>query len=208
MKLELAAPRPYFRHMKRIGFLLLTLTLCAGPTSRGQDAATEERLNQLSGKIETILEGQEALRKRLNELAREIETVREQASKPTGNYASQEDLQRLIKEIDRKRLEDNDKIRTEFLKLGKMLTATTPSSKNPSATQTEKTVPANDDKPARPQTVFEHTIQSGDTISAIIAAYRDKNIKVTQDQILKANPGLKPERLVVGKKIFIPAPEK
>jgi len=150
MKLELAAPRPYFRHMKRIGFLLLTLTLCAGPTSRGQDAATEERLNQLSGKIETILEGQEALRKRLNELAREIEDVREQASKPTGNYASQEDLKRLaesVKEIDRKRLEDYDKIRTELLKLGRTLTATTPSSKNPSATQTEKTVPANDDKP-------------------------------------------------------------
>jgi len=209
--LELASFRPYFRNMKRLGFLLLTLTLCAGPDSRGQDAATEERLNQLSGKIETLLEGQDAIRKRLNELTREIENVREQASKPTGNFASQEDLKRLaesVKDIDRKRLEDYDKIRTELVKLGRTLTASTPSSKSVSTTPNEKSTSSNGDKPPRPQTGFEYTIQSGDTISAIIAAYRDKNIKVTQDQILKANPGLKPERLTVGKKIFIPAPEK
>src|SRR5947209_18560781 len=99
MMLELASFRPYFRNMKRLGFLLLTLTLCAGPDSRGQDAATEERLNQLSGKIETLLEGQDAIRKRLNELTREIENVREQASKPTGNFASQEDLKRLAESV-------------------------------------------------------------------------------------------------------------
>ena len=37
-------------------------------------------------------------------------------------------------------------------------------------------------------------------------AYREKNIKVTVKQIENANPGLKPERLKVGQKIFIPAP--
>ena len=49
-------------------------------------------------------------------------------------------------------------------------------------------------------------IQSGDTLDAIVQAYKEKNIKVTVAQILKANPGLKAERLRVGQKIFIPAP--
>ena len=52
---------------------------------------------------------------------------------------------------------------------------------------------------------FEHVIQSGDTISTIALAYREKGIKITSDQILKANPGLKANSLKVGQKIFIPA---
>ena len=32
-------------------------------------------------------------------------------------------------------------------------------------------------------------------------------VKVTRAQILSANPGLKPDLLIVGKKIFIPAPQ-
>jgi len=51
-------------------------------------------------------------------------------------------------------------------------------------------------------------IQSGDTLDAIVLAYREKSIKVTVAGILKANPGLKAERLIVGKKIFIPAPQQ
>ncbi len=54
---------------------------------------------------------------------------------------------------------------------------------------------------------FEYVIKSGDTLEAIVQAYREKNIKVTVSQIVNANPGLKPERLRVGQKIFIPAPQ-
>jgi len=53
---------------------------------------------------------------------------------------------------------------------------------------------------------YERTIAAGDTLSVIAAAYRDQGIKVTSDQILKANPGLDPKNLKVGQKIFIPAP--
>ena len=63
------------------------------------------------------------------------------------------------------------------------------------------------EKPARDEKVFPYVIQSGDTLSAIVQAYKEKNIKVTAAQILNANPGLKAERLIVGTKIFIPAPQ-
>ena len=37
--------------------------------------------------------------------------------------------------------------------------------------------------------MFPYVIQSGDTLDAIVQAYKEKNIKVTVAQILKANPG-------------------
>src|ERR1035437_7692880 len=51
---------------------------------------------------------------------------------------------------------------------------------------------------------YEYKVARGDTLSKIAKAYRDQGIKVTADQILKANPGLDP-KIKVGQKIFIPA---
>ncbi|MEI9961901.1 MAG: LysM domain-containing protein [Limisphaerales bacterium] len=60
--------------------------------------------------------------------------------------------------------------------------------------------------PGGKQKGYEYEIHSGDTLSVIAKAYRDQGIKVTSDQILKANPGLDAKSLKVGQKIFIPAP--
>jgi LysM repeat protein len=195
--------------MKRISFLLVALALCSAPVLRGQDAATQERLDKLSGRIEDLTAAQEAIKKQLNELAREIENVREQASKPTGNYATREDLNRLsekVGEVDRKRIEDAEKIRTELLKLRDVLKVPlAPPKKAPASPPAEKSTA---EPPAADAKVFPYVIQSGDTLDAIVQAYKEKNIKVTVADILKANPGLKPERLIVGKKIYIPAPKQ
>ena len=110
--------------MKRISFLLVTLALCAAPALRAQDAATQERLDKLSGRIEDLTAAQEALKKQMSELSRELESVREQSGKPNTSYARQEDLNRLaeaIKEVDRKRMDDAEKIHSELLKLRKAL---------------------------------------------------------------------------------------
>jgi LysM repeat protein len=193
--------------MKRIGFLLTATVLCCAPLMRAQDAATEERLNKLSGAIEDLKAGNEALRKQIDSLLKEIESVREQANKPTVNYASQEDLNRLrdaIKEVDRKRMEDGEKVRTELLNLRKALLAPPTGPKPPVAAAK----PAENTSPETPNKGFEYVVQKGDTPSGIAKACREqKNIKVTADQIIKANPGLKPEKLIVGQKIFIPAPQ-
>jgi LysM repeat protein len=50
-------------------------------------------------------------------------------------------------------------------------------------------------------------VKPGETLDAIALGCKEKNLKVTVAQILKANPGLKAERLKVGQKIFIPAPQ-
>lgn len=193
--------------MKRISLLLAALAVCAGPALRAQDAGTEERFNKLAGQIEDLRTGQDALRRQIEALSKELEAVREQANKPTGNYASQEDLKRVadaIKEVDRKRIEDADKIHNDLVKLQKDLSVT-PSSR-PRAAQAPADNPARD-KPPVPNKGYEYVVKKGDTLSTIVQAYRDNNIKVTTQQILKANPDLKPEKMKVGQTIFIPAPQ-
>ena len=58
----------------------------------------------------------------------------------------------------------------------------------------------------KPERGYEYKLVAGDTLLIIAKAYRDQGVKVTADQILKANPGLDPKNLKAGQKIFIPAP--
>ena len=190
--------------MKRIFFFLIALSLCGGRGLRAQDAATEERLNKLNGLVQDLLEDKAHQRKQIESLSREIQSLREQVSKPTGNYATQDDLRTLarkVQEIDQKRIEDNALIVKKLESLA-----------SPPPGKKTRPKPEPVDNPgaggATPEKGFEHAVASGDTLSTIAQAYKEKGIKVTVDQILKANPGLVPEKMKVGQKIFIPAPEK
>jgi LysM repeat protein len=208
LELEPHLRSAYVLYMKRFSLLVLGLALCAPPGAHAQDAATEERLNQLSGKIEDLIAGHEAQRKRIAELSKEVDSLRDQQSKPNANYAGHEDLKRLsdaIKEVDRKRIEDAEKTTAELRKLGKILSAPLPTPATnkikPGPTQKEVT---NSEKPPKTEDMAEYVVKSGDKLGLIVKAYNDKNIKVTVDQILKANPGLVPEKMHVGQKILVP----
>jgi phage tail protein X len=54
----------------------------------------------------------------------------------------------------------------------------------------------------------KYRVQSGDTLSTIVAAFNQKHIMVTEREILNANPGLRPERLRVGMDIYVPIPKR
>jgi LysM repeat protein len=200
-----------FGPMKRISILLAGLVLCAAPISRGQDAATQQRLNELEGQIQNLLETQEMQRKQIADLTRQLALLQDQQNKPQPNYASADDLKRLadatqagFQQVDRKRAENDKKIQAELLKLGKALAAPLPVAPRRSARQAA----AGDSNSSGSKTGYYYTVQSGDYLSAIAKAYRDQqHIKVTWRDIVKANPGLNPAKLPVGRKIFIPAPE-
>jgi len=193
--------------MKQISILIAVLTLCTASGLRAQDAATEERLRKLNGYVEELLADKARQQKQIADLSREIESLREQVSKPSGNYATQDDLRELAKkvqEVDRKRMEDDDKIVKQIEELGKTVL------KPPGGGRVKPTpTPENTGTGgATADKGYEYEIQSGDTLSVVVQAYREKGIKVSVDQILKANPGLVPEKMKVGQKIFIPAPPK
>jgi LysM repeat protein len=194
--------------MKRVALIAGVLAVSAHFALFAQDAASEERFNKLAGQIEDLRAGQESLGKKIEALLKEVDNLRAQADKPAGNYASEEDLKRLadaVKEIDRKRLEDYEKIRTELKNLGKSLAAPTPPVHRPAPGPVADAAAA--EKSTSPDKGFWYEVKNGDTLSIIVKAYRDNNIKVTTDQILKANAGLKPEKLRVGQKVFVPAPQ-
>jgi TolA-binding protein len=206
--------------MKRLGLWLVAVALCATMAARAQDAATEERLKQLSGKIEDLIAGQESLRKRIEEVAGQLESLKEQQGRPAPNYASPEDLRQLakaIEKVDAKRIEDNEKIHADLLKLMDAVKATPaapPRKSHPAGTSagSKKNSPSTPDNPADESDggsdrFFKYRVESGDTLSAIVAAFHEKHIMVTEREILKANPGLRPERLRVGMDIYVPIPK-
>jgi LysM repeat protein len=199
--------------MKRIAIFAVGFALVSGFSLRAQDAATEERFNRLTGQIEDLRSSQEALGKRMDAIVRELEGLRGKLDKPSGNFASEEDLKSLaeaVKEIDRKRLEDYEKIRTELRNLGRSLASTsaapTPAARKTAQASVADATSSEKNATTTPDKVFEYQVKKGDNLSLIVKAYRDNNIKVTMDQVIKANPGLKPESLRVGQKILIPAP--
>jgi vacuolar-type H+-ATPase subunit I/STV1 len=191
--------------MKRFFLFLTVMTLGATLNGSAQDvAALEERVKQLNGYVQDLLEDKTHQKKQIEALAKEIQALREQQqTQPKTSYASQEDLRALAKQvqdIEDKRKTDREVILKEIENLGKASAGKPRPPKNNSGNSTPGDLP---DK------AIEHTIAAGDTLSTIAAAYsKEKGVKITTEQIRKANPGIKDDKLAPGKKILVPVPEK
>jgi LysM repeat protein len=193
--------------MRKISLWLfiLTFTVCA---ARGQDAATQQQIDKLSGQIQDLLEAQAAQAKHISELEKEIGDLRDKLNQPAANEsASADDLKKLaaqVQEIDKKRQADNEQILKTIEKLGKVSGGSAGHKSAPAVSNTTST--DNPTPSTGPQKGYDYPIVAGDTVAAIAKAYRAQGVKVTTTQILAANPGLNPNSLIVGKKIFIPDP--
>ena len=194
--------------MRKISLWLfiLTFTVCA---ARGQDAATQQQIDELSARIQNIIETQETQNKRLDALEKQISDLSDKLNQPAaGDSASADDLKKLaaqVQEIDKKRQADNELILKQIEKLGKVSGGSAGHKSSPAVLP----APSADNTTASasgPQKGYDYTIAAGDTVSAIAKAYRAQGVKVTSAQILAANPGLNANSLIVGKKIFIPDP--
>lgn len=193
--------------MKWMISLVMAGLLITAPTARPQDAATQERLDKLSGQISDLVDVQRSLQKQLAELSRELDSLRSQLNRPNENNVTHNDLKPLakaIEEVDRKRIDDAKAVQSQLANIAKSLEA---AARKPAPARPEKE-PGSAAAPPKPERGYEHEVKSGDTLSSILQAYREQGVKVSADQVLKANPGLKPEKMKVGQKIFIPAPEK
>jgi LysM repeat protein len=191
--------------MKRISILLILLSLFAAPVVRAQDAATEERLNKLAGQVQDLIAAQEALQKKIEALQGDLRDLHDQLNNANGQAVSRDELKRLAEEIqkvDRNRVADYERIVSKIEDLGKAVVP-------PPAPPKTRKPPADEAPPASVSDKgYEHVVKKGENLSLIAQAYREKNVKVTVKDILQANPGLDPNRLQVGQKVFIPAPKQ
>jgi nucleoid-associated protein YgaU len=191
--------------MKRFLLILILATAGLAFTGQAQDVAVlQEKVGRMSGYIQDLEEKNTAQQKQIDALVKEVTALREhQQAQPTTATASQEDLRDLAKkvqEIEEKRKSDRAWLEKEFDKIARAAAAKPPTPKPDRSSDTTGNLPKD---------ALEHTIASGDTLSTIAAAYsKETGKKISIDLILRANSGLKAERLVVGKKILIPIPDK
>jgi LysM repeat protein len=192
--------------MKRIliWIFILGISLAA---ARAQDDATQQQINKLNGQIQDLRDAQAVQAKHIDALEKEIRELRDKSSQPVAtDTANADDLKKLadqVQEIDKKRQADRVLILKEIEKLGKV--GGSPPGRKPTPTATTNSA-AGGSNPGGKENGYEYKVAAGDTLSIIAKAYRDQGIKVTADQIQKVNPGLNPNSLKVGQKIFIPAP--
>jgi LysM repeat protein len=193
--------------MKRLSLCLLLAGLTALPAF-AQDTATQQQIDKLSGQIQDLMEGQAQQGKRIDALLKEVNDLHEKVNTPTvkEDNASRADLKRIaeqLQEVDRKRAADRELILDNINKLAKVAAGAP-------VTPRRNTTPKVTEDPGAaagtPQVGHEYKVQAGDSLGLIVKAYRDQGVKVTTAQVLKANPGLDPNKLYVGKVIFIPDP--
>jgi LysM repeat protein len=210
LQLDAARKEVFHSGMKRILFLILFVVVSVAPVF-GQDTATQQQIDKLYGMIQDVQATQELQGKRLDALAKQISELSDKVSTPQVNDSpSRDDLKKLaeqVQEIDKKRQDDRDLILKELKKLGDAAASAPVKSKSKSTTPTTTTTDdPNTATPAVPQKGYEYIVQKGDTLPAIAKAYREQGVKVTTAQIIKANPNVDPNKLFIGKKIFIPDP--
>jgi len=196
-------------------------SLNAVPVS-AQDAAAaadrqvaEERYLKLNALMESLQVTQDAQRKRISVLTEELQRLRDEQAKHAGKqYATPDDLNRLaekIKELDQKREADKELILEEIKKLGKTLSSVPPTGSKSSKKETAGKEKEHSSAPAVEEKGFEYIVQKGDYLGTIVAAYNEEFKKqgkkaITIKQVQDANPGLNPNAMKVGQKIFIPQP--
>jgi TolA-binding protein len=187
---------------------LATLAMTFTPRAPAQDAATQAQFDKITADIQDIEDQMHSQGKQISDLEKKISDMQDKLSTPQGNdFASADDLKKLaeqVQEIDKKRQQDNQKILDALEKLGKGGGFHHPA---PSENPVTPTPEPGQETPTsnNGQNGYEYKIESGNTLAAIVKAYRAKGVKVTVDQVLKANPGLDPKHMIVGKTIVIPS---
>lgn len=178
-------------------------------------AEQEEKIRRLSADVETLIANNARLQKRISELSEELAKVREEQSKAANDSSVQslrEDVRKLaekIQEVDKKRVEDKEVVAGELGKIEKSLKSGLASSGGNSTRKPVKV--ESNPTPDKPEKGYEYEVQSGDTLSTIVAAYniafKEKSMKtITLKQVMDANKDVNWNRLQIGQKIFIPMP--
>jgi LysM repeat protein len=204
--------------MKRTRLLILFLILSLShlplfaqdATAASEIAAkqeAEERYKRLSADVESLLAANVALQKKISALDAELQKVREEQSqlRSANNNDTQETVKKLadaIQEVDKNRESDKKEILKELANLGKKF----------SAAPLSRSKPVVEPENSGPDKGYPYTIQSGDTLLAVLAdfnaQFKAKGMKaVTMSQVMAANPNVDWKKLKIGQKIFIPAPE-
>jgi hypothetical protein len=200
----------YFSVMKSPLWFAFFLLACLGGPCLAGDAEKQDiddRFARVNSAVEGLMASNAALQKRLDQLSAELQSVREEHRQSATNVAVQVEIQRLVaalREVDQKRESDKQLILGQLQKIAKTVEEQG-SSRAPAPTPPPPKAVASTKEDA-----YEYTVKSGNRLLDVIKEYnvelKKNHMKpVTLKEVLEANPGLKPNLLIEGKKILIPA---
>lgn len=169
-----------------------------------------EQFRRLRGEIDELKSAHALQNQQTDKLKTQIKNLKDENRKLNrlldGNLAKADEvkvLQVALKELDANRLKDLAIVQKALADLGKLIQKV--------AQQKAAAVEPNPPAVAKNFKFNTHKVDAGEFLGTIIIAYnrayKEEGLgTVTQSQVLKANPGLNPNRLLVGQKIKIPLP--
>ncbi|MFM8879975.1 MAG: hypothetical protein ACKOKG_12725 [Verrucomicrobiota bacterium] len=198
---------------------------------------TPEDLRQLQTRFQQAEESEERLRARIQklestiaELRSQIGDVRSVASAAGKDSVTQDQLKKVLdqlRDLARRRQEDNEKVLQQIKNLADMPAPPPPSFDEPKSkgrkpaadagagagraeAKSEPKAPEPKAEPPKPSLppdyeFYEHVVRDNQSLGQIINEYnKGYGLKVRLKHVLEANPKLRPERVVPGQKIRIP----
>ncbi len=187
------------------------VTPAPGATPTGAQARFyAEQFRRLRGEIDELKGAHALQQQQTDKLKTQVKTLTDENQKLNrrlaGKFATAEEMEAMrdaLKELDANRLQDRAIVQKALADLGKLIQKV--------AQQKAATVEPAPRVVARDFKFNTHKVETGEFLSNIIVAYnrayKEEGLgTVTQSQVLKANPGLNPNRLLVGQKIKIPLP--
>jgi hypothetical protein len=199
--------------MIRALIFLFLVVLAAPAFAQDQDKQDiDDRFSRLNAAVDGLLASNADLQKRIDKLENDLHAAQDAAraaeERAATNAVVGDEMRKLveaIREVDRRRELDKTLILEQLDRISRALAeeisnraAQPPAVAAPTgAHQTEKGI--------------EYTIKPGDTLGEIVQAFnaklREKHRQpVTQREVIEANPGLNPNVLKKGRKLFIPLP--
>ena len=178
-----------------------------GAEAYAQRQQAEQRWKKLSAQMEEMLASQELLRRRIQELEAENRRLTKKINDSNSSSVSPAELNKVvaqledqIQQVDKNRQSDVERMNRQLNKsideLRKALR--TRPAPTPSGSSGGRSFSGN---------YLQHTVESGQTIDAIMRAAKANGINVTTQEIIDANGGLDPRKLQVGQVIKIPIPK-
>jgi TolA-binding protein len=190
---------------------------------RAQREEAEERFRLLNHKLESVIETQDLLQRnhdkltqRLQALAGDLEELRRSQGQAGANVVTRDQLKDLVEkvnEIDRKRAADKELILKTFKDLQRLPAPPSVGQHEPRGSSSTGGGAGSGSSAVDPADTYEYVVKEGELLSEIVAAYNAEYKKkglgtIRLDQVVAANPGLRPDRIYAGKKILIPKPAK
>lgn len=206
--------------MKRFLAPLIAGALLAGSPTISLAQNDSEEIRRLNSTTETLIEGQESLRKQLQDLRQELAQLRsenaalkQQLAGVGHDNVSRPELAKVVeqvREVDTKRQADAQLVQRQLKDIAELVSKPIPVPDPPKvrekAPEPKVSEKKEDNLPPLPTEGYEHVVASGESIGVIIAAYNQKyQLKVRPADVMRANPKLKdPKKIFVGQKLWIP----